>query len=264
MDIEPESLTDCALVQDLLPLYLDNEVSPESHARIAQHIAQCERCAAYLAGARSMRAQLLRDQQAVQSTVNAGPTVAQTRQPVVNSLAPKLGRALLMAAGVIGALILAPVIVPIAIIAAIPVGLVVLIKSLGSRVRGQPMGVPRPSRGAIRVVVLAVLSVLAALVSLGMAIAGFVIVLDSWSTEEQLMGVLLSMIGVSGLILINQRRGWLPQYASPVVVQQLFRVMFVVGAIFAGVLFVQGAIASISPVLIVALIVLGAVWWLKK
>jgi hypothetical protein len=56
----------CALVQDLLPLYLEGEVNPGSRDTIVNHLAHCERCAGYLAGAQSMRVQLRRD--AVQRT----------------------------------------------------------------------------------------------------------------------------------------------------------------------------------------------------
>src|SRR5262245_32729712 len=52
----------CALVQDLLPLYLEGEVSPGSRDTIVEHLARCERCASFLAGAQSVRAQLRRDQ----------------------------------------------------------------------------------------------------------------------------------------------------------------------------------------------------------
>jgi predicted anti-sigma-YlaC factor YlaD len=51
----------CALVQDLLPLYLEGEVSPGSRDVIVEHLAQCERCAGFLAGTQSARAQLRRD-----------------------------------------------------------------------------------------------------------------------------------------------------------------------------------------------------------
>lgn len=51
----------CPLIQDLLPLYLEGEVSPGSRDTIVEHLARCERCASYLAGAQSVRAQLNRD-----------------------------------------------------------------------------------------------------------------------------------------------------------------------------------------------------------
>jgi predicted anti-sigma-YlaC factor YlaD len=51
----------CALIQDLLPLYLEGEVSPGSRDTIVEHLARCERCASYMAGAQSVRAQLGRE-----------------------------------------------------------------------------------------------------------------------------------------------------------------------------------------------------------
>jgi predicted anti-sigma-YlaC factor YlaD len=51
----------CALVQDLLPLYLEGEVSPGSRDLITEHLAGCERCAGFMAGAQTVRAQLRRD-----------------------------------------------------------------------------------------------------------------------------------------------------------------------------------------------------------
>lgn len=53
----------CALVQDLLPLYLDDEVSMDSRALIAAHLNECPHCAGFLAGARSVREQLRRERQ---------------------------------------------------------------------------------------------------------------------------------------------------------------------------------------------------------
>lgn len=50
----------CDLIQDLLPLYLENEVSENSRQLISLHLASCEQCSSYLAGARSMKAQLQR------------------------------------------------------------------------------------------------------------------------------------------------------------------------------------------------------------
>jgi predicted anti-sigma-YlaC factor YlaD len=53
--------SNCDLIQDLLPLYLEHEVSENSHQLITEHIANCEHCRSYLAGARSMKAQLRRE-----------------------------------------------------------------------------------------------------------------------------------------------------------------------------------------------------------
>ncbi len=55
---------DCPLVQDLLPLYLEGEVSPQSRMLIAEHVAECAHCAGFMAGAQSVQQQLRRDTQA--------------------------------------------------------------------------------------------------------------------------------------------------------------------------------------------------------
>jgi hypothetical protein len=56
-----EELGACILIEDLLPLYMEGEVSPGSRDLIVEHLARCERCAGFLAGAQSVRAQLRRD-----------------------------------------------------------------------------------------------------------------------------------------------------------------------------------------------------------
>lgn len=86
----------CTLVQDLIPLYLDNEVTPESHALIADHLQHCERCSGYLAGARTVRTQILRDQQAVSAATAAHPTVAQMRQPGTTKLVVALWQSVMV------------------------------------------------------------------------------------------------------------------------------------------------------------------------
>lgn len=60
--LRSQELGACALIQDLLPLYLEGEVSPGSRDLITEHLAGCERCAGFMAGAQSVRAQLRRDQ----------------------------------------------------------------------------------------------------------------------------------------------------------------------------------------------------------
>jgi hypothetical protein len=57
-----EELGACALIEDLLPLYIEGEVSPGSRDLITEHLARCERCAGFMAGAQSVRAQLRREQ----------------------------------------------------------------------------------------------------------------------------------------------------------------------------------------------------------
>ena len=56
-----QELGACTLIEDLLPLYIEGEVSPSSRDLIVEHLARCERCAGFLAGAQSVRAQLRRD-----------------------------------------------------------------------------------------------------------------------------------------------------------------------------------------------------------
>jgi hypothetical protein len=56
-----QELGACALIQDLLPLYIEGEVTPASRDLIAEHLMDCERCTGFLAGARSSREQLHRE-----------------------------------------------------------------------------------------------------------------------------------------------------------------------------------------------------------
>src|SRR3712207_4963471 len=85
----------CALVQDLIPLYLDGEVTPESHALMADHLQQCARCSGYLAGARTVRAQILNEQQTLRAAQVKQPSVAQVREPVAGSLGVALWQSLM-------------------------------------------------------------------------------------------------------------------------------------------------------------------------
>lgn len=68
----------CALVQDLLPLYLEGEVSGESRDMIVQHLALCERCAGFLAGAQSVRGQLRRENQQRVEVLQSQPHTTKT------------------------------------------------------------------------------------------------------------------------------------------------------------------------------------------
>ncbi len=51
----------CALIQDALPFYLENELSPEARAFVDTHLETCDRCASFLAGAQSVRGQVRRE-----------------------------------------------------------------------------------------------------------------------------------------------------------------------------------------------------------
>jgi predicted anti-sigma-YlaC factor YlaD len=59
-----QELGACVLIQDLLPLYVEGEVSAGSRDMIMEHVARCERCAGYLAGTHNALAQLRRDRSA--------------------------------------------------------------------------------------------------------------------------------------------------------------------------------------------------------
>ena len=51
----------CALIQDALPFYIDNELSAEARAYVDGHVETCERCASFLAGAQSVRGYVRRE-----------------------------------------------------------------------------------------------------------------------------------------------------------------------------------------------------------
>ena len=53
-----QELGACVLIQDLLPLYVEGEVSPGSRDMIMEHVARCEHCAGYLAGTQNALTQL--------------------------------------------------------------------------------------------------------------------------------------------------------------------------------------------------------------
>ncbi|GAB4207837.1 MAG: hypothetical protein OHK0022_36560 [Roseiflexaceae bacterium] len=59
--LNQQELGSCALIQDLLPLYIEGEVSPSSRDLIVEHLARCERCAGFMAGAQTTMAQLRRE-----------------------------------------------------------------------------------------------------------------------------------------------------------------------------------------------------------
>ena len=56
---EPPGL--CALIQDALPFYIENELSAEARAYVDAHVATCDRCASFLAGAQSVRGYVRRE-----------------------------------------------------------------------------------------------------------------------------------------------------------------------------------------------------------
>jgi hypothetical protein len=80
----------CVLIQDLLPLYVEGEVSPGSRDTIVEHVARCERCAGYLAGTQNALTQLRRERTAHITTLERDAPNRQTiagGQRVVTTIA---------------------------------------------------------------------------------------------------------------------------------------------------------------------------------
>ncbi len=96
----------CVLIEDLLPLYMEGEVSPGSRDMIVEHLAICERCAGFLAGAQSVRAHLRRGQYQPAQASAAGPgsaaaaPVGRKDRPIVMLFA-MLGACLLTSIGMV-------------------------------------------------------------------------------------------------------------------------------------------------------------------
>jgi anti-sigma factor RsiW len=59
--MRPEQPGLCALIQDTLPFFLEGDLSPQSRPFVEQHLEECERCAAFLAGGRSVQAHFRRE-----------------------------------------------------------------------------------------------------------------------------------------------------------------------------------------------------------
>ena len=66
----------CALVQDMMPFYMEDDVSAQSRLFIDEHLETCDRCASFLAGGRSVQEHLRRDT-TLRSDVLARDTSAQ-------------------------------------------------------------------------------------------------------------------------------------------------------------------------------------------
>lgn len=50
--------TTCTIIQDLLPLYIEQEVSDSSRVMIDEHVRSCHHCRGFLAGSQSIQRQL--------------------------------------------------------------------------------------------------------------------------------------------------------------------------------------------------------------
>ena len=60
--MRPELPGLCSLIQDTLPFYLEGDVSVRSRQFVEQHLDECERCASFLAGGRSVHDHFRREQ----------------------------------------------------------------------------------------------------------------------------------------------------------------------------------------------------------
>jgi hypothetical protein len=299
----------CTLVQDLIPLYLDGEVSPESHVLIADHIQQCDRCSGYLAGARSVRTQILNEQNAVRAAANATPTVEQVRQPITSGLGLRLWQTLMtltylgglmlallgfgdnepgavfaggfLTLGALVGLILSGslrtslwrglmiltvlaglLVTPIALVnesevTIYGIGLIALglwgrwlAKTQSANSATQPASnTTQPLKtGAMKALLTAALSVVIALGCAGLAMMGLVLMLSEPGPEPFIIGAGLTLIGASGLLLVNQRRGWIPALATRLTVQQIFGYALIAGGVLLIAFIGQSVMYNLLPV----------------
>ena len=93
----------CALVQDMLPFYMEDDVSSQSRMFIDEHLETCDRCASFLAGGRSVQEHLRRDT-TLRSDVLARDTGA---QDVANTGRRQLWGFTLIGAGIAAFVVLA-------------------------------------------------------------------------------------------------------------------------------------------------------------
>ena len=59
--MKPDKPGLCALIQDILPFYLEGDVSVQSRQFVEGHLEECERCASFLAGGQSVQAHFHRE-----------------------------------------------------------------------------------------------------------------------------------------------------------------------------------------------------------
>lgn len=304
----------CALVQDLIPLYLDGEVSHESHALMADHLSQCERCSGYLAGARSVRAQILHEQQTLRAATATGPSVATVQQPIRESIGGQLWR-LLMAITYVGGLGFTglgllessryPDLHP-----AVIAGLVAVVISAGGLViAGEHrtgiwrllmaltwiLGIfaivnsvidpwaarsalflsgalllalatwgiwPRatnhsgsatpfaPAGGASGALLIGLGALLGALLCVGVFLFGSIVFATAPFMEPRLIGAGIALAGIAGLLLLNQRMGWLPSLTTTHDLRRAFGYLLLGGGALLGALVLSVAFGSLLPVLV--------------
>src|SRR4051794_35414419 len=99
--LRTQDMTACALIEDLLPLYIEGEVSSTTRDLMSEHLGHCERCAGFLAGAQSMRIQLRHDASARSSVIARDQS---TQQPITNI--QQLFRLIMVASVTVGGLLI--------------------------------------------------------------------------------------------------------------------------------------------------------------
>jgi hypothetical protein len=302
----------CTLVQDLIPLYLDGEVSHESHALMADHLAQCERCSGYLAGARSVRSQILKEQQTLRQSAASGPSVAAVRQSATqgfgavflstlllliylagawlallgvsdaHSGGPLFAGGLLMATGLIGlassgqtqsllwrvlmlltgvaggGVLLSAMFAPWygfmngrGIVVGYGLALIgIAVWGLWPRASASPGTTTQALRGPNGALLTAILATLAALACAGLITVGLMLFLFEPFSEPRMIGAAIALAGGIGLLLLNQRMGWLPQLATTHAVRQAAGYALLIGGALLGSLLLSAVLGSVLPLLV--------------
>jgi hypothetical protein len=135
----------CALIQDMLPFYLEGDISPESRILIDEHLNECERCASFLAGAQSVQSHLRRETLLRGSVVEHDRRAQQMistgrRQVIAIALVAAIGAIALFV--VIGGLMSAPARQPIAVPGTPSVEPIVPLETAPTSLSSLPLTVP--------------------------------------------------------------------------------------------------------------------------
>lgn len=311
----------CALVQDLIPLYLDNEVTPDSHVLIAEHLQRCERCSGYLKGARSVRDQMLREQQTIRQTTTSSARVAQIQQPIASSLGIVLWQMLMTllyfgglflgllgfgghqpgAVAVGGALTVAALcglivagavktsgwwimmvvtglgglgLVVISTLFGVGSGLDIVIYGTGMiglagcgmvLHRSQQPATQSTPLSAARPIAAAIIGIISAMVCAGLIAFGGIIAIESFRVEQLLIGFTMIAVGVTGLLLINQRMGWIANPLSSQTMQRAAGLALIAAGGIAMLMLLDRINAGVGPVSLgVVAVLAGCVLLLRR
>jgi hypothetical protein len=192
-----QELGACALIQDLLPLYVEGEVSPGSREMIAEHVGRCERCAGYLAGTQNALTQLRRDGISHLTTLERDKPNRQTLaggQRVVTAIAVLTTYGGGLAASVLLCNFLTyGASSPLELLLGLALGLTCLVALLALARSHSPLTLQR---------------VLALLGSCGVALLGTIAIVEGGHGPELTAGLLLWGLGLGGVwAAVAQRQG---------------------------------------------------------